>query len=499
MKTQIIQLEPHDDHISIRDKMNWSKTPRILLVFPRRRRFDLDTLDLKLLQRHAHSLGAELGLVTKSLAVIRAAKELGIPSFADNLAAQRGTWTPLGTQRRGKTKRRRPRPDLREARTSIHPQEANWRNHVSVRIMSLLLVGLALLSLLVAFIPSARITLHPERRTQSITIPVRASSDVQDVFIAGSVPAYTVQVTLTKERSLPASGQIAVPSQGARGSVIFRNLTDQPIRIPKGTIIRSVNDASIRFETEFEALVNAGVDEDIEVPVSALDFGESGNLDVDLLQAIEGDLRFSLAATNPAPTAGGGNSYVRVPTQRDREELREQMLVSLYAEMEKRVAQEMDENTLLFPDTLTEIEILEESYAPPEGDPADRLTLTTRITVEAQYAATADLETLAQAALSVSMSQGYTPEPDTLTYTLLGNFETDNLGVTTWQMHVEQELVPSISALQVAGWVQGQSPETAAQTLKTQLALQSTPTIEITPSWWMWLPIAPFRSEVIVE
>ena len=496
MKTQIIQLEPHDDHISIRDKMNWSKTPRILLVFPRRKRFDLDTLDLKLLQRHARSLGAELGLVTKSLTVIRSAEALGIPTFADNLAAQRGIWNP---QKHKKAKRRHARPDLREMRTSIHPQEAAWRGHSAVRLGSLLLASLALLSLLLAFIPSARITLHPERRTQSITIPVRASSDVQEVFIAGSVPAYTLRVVLTDQRSLAASGQIAIPSRGASGSVIFRNLTDQPVRIPKGTVVRSVNDASIRFETDFEALVNAGVDEDIEVPVSALNFGESGNLDVDLLQAIEGDLRFWLAATNPAPTSGGRDDLVRVPSLRDREDLRDQMLYAFNTNAPQLLMQDLSENDILFPDTLGKLEILDETYTPNEGEPGDALNLTMQIAIEAQYATAADLDTLARGALAASLPQGYTPEANSLTYAPLSNLETDTLGVTTWQMRVEQEIIPTISASQVAGWVQGQKVENAQQILKNEIELQNAPKIEITPSWWKWLPIAPFRIEVIVE
>jgi hypothetical protein len=37
MKTQIIQLESHDDIISIRDKMGWSQTSRILLVWPEKK------------------------------------------------------------------------------------------------------------------------------------------------------------------------------------------------------------------------------------------------------------------------------------------------------------------------------------------------------------------------------------------------------------------------------------------------------------------------------
>ena len=496
MKTQIIQLEPHDDHISIRDKMNWSKTPRILPIFPRRKRFDLDTLDLKLLQRHAHNLGAELGLVTKSLKVIRSAEALAIPTFADNLAAQRGTWIP---QKHNKVKRRRSHPDLREARTSVRPQEAKWRDHIVVRLGSLLLVGLALLSLLVAFIPSARITLYPERRQQSITIPVRASSDVQHVFIAGSVPAHTLRVVLTDERSLTASAQTAVPSQGASGSVIFRNLTDQPIRVPKGTIVRSIEDASIRFETDFEAIVNAGVDEDIEVPVSALSFGESGNLDVGLLQAIEGELRFSLAANNPEPTSGGRNDLVRVPSLRDREDLREQMIFGLTTDPDKLVAEGLGASDMLFPDTIGEIEILDETYSPPEGEPADRLTLEMQVAVEAQYATAADQEMLARAALAASLPPSYTPEADTLTYAPLGDLETDTLGVTTWKMRVEQKIIPTISTSQVAGWVQGQKLENAQEILKNELELQNAPKIEIIPSWWKWIPITPFRIEVVVE
>ena len=496
MKTQIIQLEPHDDHISIRDKMNWSKTPRILLVFPRRRRFDLDTLDLKLLQRHAHSLGAELGLVTKSLKVIRSAEALGIPTFANNLAAQRGIWAP---QKHKKTKQRHSRPDLRETRENVRLQEAGWRSHPITRISALTLVALALLSLLATFIPSARITLQPERRAQSITIPVRASVDVQDVFIAGSVPAHTLRVVLTEERSLAASGQIAVPSRGASGSVIFRNLTDQTIRVPKGTIVRSLDDASIRFETDFEAIVNAGVDEDIEVPVSALSFGESGNLNVDLLQAIEGDLRFSLAATNPEPTTGGSDDLVRVPSLRDREELREQVIFDLTTAPDKLIAEGLGTSDMLFPDTIGKIEILEETFSPPEGDPADHLTLEIQVAVEAQYATAAEQKTLAGAALAASLPPGYTPESDTLSYAPLGDLETDTLGVTTWKMRVEQEIIPIISASQVATWIQGQTLENAKKILNNELELQNVPKIEISPAWWKWLPIAPFRIEVIVE
>ncbi|HNO30793.1 MAG TPA: hypothetical protein PKI78_03330, partial [Anaerolineales bacterium] len=92
MKTKIITLESHDDLISVRDKLSWAKTPRILLVWPKYEKVTLRLLDLKILQRHADSLGAQLGLVTRRFKVRRDAESLGIPVFASSAAAQKQIW-----------------------------------------------------------------------------------------------------------------------------------------------------------------------------------------------------------------------------------------------------------------------------------------------------------------------------------------------------------------------------------------------------------------------
>src|SRR5512138_1642491 len=81
MKTQIITLESHDDLISVRDRMSWAKTPRILLVWPKYEKITLRQVDLKVLQRHAASLGAQLGLVTRRRRVRVEAEALHIPVF----------------------------------------------------------------------------------------------------------------------------------------------------------------------------------------------------------------------------------------------------------------------------------------------------------------------------------------------------------------------------------------------------------------------------------
>src|SRR5512141_519423 len=92
MKTQIIQLESHDDFISARDKMAWSKAPRILLFWPRKGRLLERELDLIALQRYAQSLGSQLGVVTGLPEVRANARDVGLPVFSSAVQAQRSPW-----------------------------------------------------------------------------------------------------------------------------------------------------------------------------------------------------------------------------------------------------------------------------------------------------------------------------------------------------------------------------------------------------------------------
>src|SRR6266536_4185172 len=173
MKTQIITLESHDDLISVRDRMSWAKTPRILLVCPKYEKVTLRQVDLKVLQRHASSLGAQLGLVTRARRVRDDAEALHIPVFESTGQAQRVSWpTP---RRRRRFAWHAPRKDLREQRKQASAKEEPWRAHPVVRVSAFLLGVMAVLTLVALFIPRAQITLNPISKTQSLILPVTAS------------------------------------------------------------------------------------------------------------------------------------------------------------------------------------------------------------------------------------------------------------------------------------------------------------------------------------
>ena len=116
MKTQVIQLDVHDDLISIRDRMAWAKTPRILLIWPKRGSVGVRPLDLTLLRRHAESLGADLGLVTRRADIRAAARELNISVFSRASDAQKKQWQERLSAH---PSRRFPRMDLRSVRQNL--------------------------------------------------------------------------------------------------------------------------------------------------------------------------------------------------------------------------------------------------------------------------------------------------------------------------------------------------------------------------------------------
>ena len=231
MKIQIIQLDEHDDIISARDKMAWCKTARILLLWPKEGKILTRYLDLVLLQRMSKSLGSQLGLVSRDREVKANADDLGIPVFTSVARAQRSYW---------KHNRTRPLPELtlkspRELRTTyvqirqIVPGEIK---SIFVRIGVFSSGLLAVLMLLAAFIPGAKVNITPNTSTQLIVFQVFASELIQAPNLNGSLPLKKISIDVEAKDSLPTSGQVAVPITAAAGYVEFSNLTDQAVEIP---------------------------------------------------------------------------------------------------------------------------------------------------------------------------------------------------------------------------------------------------------------------------
>lgn len=494
MKTQIITLEAHDDLISVRDKLSWAKTPRILLVWSKNEKITLRILDLKVLQRHADSLGAQLGIVTRILRVRRDAESLGIPVFESTTAAQRDLW-PVSAPRSRRIPNA-PRRDLRKIRNFVYEREAPWRTSLPGRVAAFTAGVMAVLALAGLFVPRAALTLYPEAQTQSIVIPVAASESVESMSITGAIPARMTSVLVNAEQSLAIVSRVSIPKSKSKGIARFTNLTQGEVNILAGTVVATKS--SIRFVTLHDTLLPAGPEEFVDIPVEALEPGAKGNIPADEIIIVEGPLGLSVSVTNPDPISGGTDTSVVGATDEDRSKLSGVVFENLSRSAIEEIRAQLGPDDLLLSDTLEAVEILREEFDPPAGQAGKTLILKMEVKFNARYISAEDLNQLSRSTLNASVPNGFSPFGSP-TLNRLTEPVTDSLGVTRFDLEVSQNLLRDVDRTQVFSMMRGHSLEDARSELFADLALRKAPQIIMTPSWWPWLPLIPFNVSVEME
>ena len=493
MKTTIITLESYDDLISVRDRMSWAKTPRILLVWPKFEKVTLRQVDLKVLQRHASSLGAQLGLVTRQRRVRADAEALGIPVFESTGKAQRVKWPRL---KQRKLTRKAPDKTLREQREQIQVREAAWRANPVARIITFSVGVISVLALVALFIPRARVQLNPVTKTQSIMVPVTASTSTKSVFVTGSIPAHERSIVVEGTQRVTVTGEGVVPQSKAKGVVIFRNLTQSAVSVPIGTIVTA---GDIRFATTELGVLNAGVGETVELKIEAVDGGLAGNLDAETINAVEGRLGLLLSVTNPEPTTGGRERASLQATDADRANAKKMLLKSLESDAHGSLVDEMKQGNVLFDKTFTLSQILLENYDPPAGTAGSQLTLTMQAEYTVQYADVSDLTELAALALNASLPSGYIVVSNAVDVKSVTDPVLLDDKSARWTIRAEREIVQQVNTARITQLIQGLGSSDAQSKLEDALPVVSAPKISLIPSWWPWVPIVPFRIEVVMQ
>ena len=497
MKTQIISLQSHDDLISVRDRMSWAKSPRILLVWPRFERIALRPLDLRILQQHAEYLGADLGLVTRSGSVRRNAEGFGIPVFRSTTKAQREPWRsrpPARAARRRSPARQA--GELRELRAALHKDRVSWTSSPFARIGFFLLGVLAVLSLAAMFVPRATIALSPMRQSQQMSLPAEVGALERSALVTASLPAQALKVTVSGTLSQSITSRATVPQTKARGKAHFQNLTQVALVIPAGTVVYGLAPGGVRYATLNETRLEADPNSFVEVPIEALSGGEAGNAPADTIQGIEGSLALSASVTNPGPITGGTDRETNVPSDADRQRLRGALLRALEQDAQNKSAASVARGDLLLENTLDMGKIAEETYDPPAGEAGSQLDLSMRVEYEAQYIKAEDLRRFAEAALNSSMPAGYQPIPDSLKIDLLQQPQADSSGKIRLTLDVGRDIVRTLDSFRANLLVRGLSPADASERLQSELPLANPPEIVLSPRWWPWLPLIPLRISV---
>ena len=508
MKTQIIRIELHDDAISVKDKMGWGQTARILLVWPLKGQILNRRLDLVYFKRHSTELGAQLAFVSKDKQVRYYAERLNIPVYSSISRAEMSHWRNLSRRKRLKIAQentpvhsrqdsdKKPKETIDELRRLAQPQPISWLMHPIPRLSIFSLGVLAVLALGAILLPSATIEITPNTHSKSVTISTSASTSLRNSALAGTLPAQKINITVEGRSSTPSTGSIDIPDEKAKGEVVFINLADHSILIPSGTAISTLDDDPVRFITLESGEVEPGASSN-KIPIEALQPGVDGNVLSNHILSIEGPLGLDMTVTNPIGTSKGSDQSSPAPDLSDYQEILDNILVELHKTATRELSTMLAPNDMVLGIDPVDYKILETVYSPESIQPSDNLQLTLRVEFSAFMVPGNEIISLAQSITEANSMEGFYCDPTSISvHPITPPIREDN-DVYNWDMQVDWNTGAVIEESNVISQILWKTPDEVVQMLSSDFPVDEEINITITPRWWTRLPILPFRVRLI--
>jgi hypothetical protein len=495
MKTTIIQLEEHDDVITVQDRLAWAKSARVVLIWPEEGRILTRLLDLVLVQRAGRQQGQQVGLVTHDPQVVEHARELGIPVFRNQKRALRSVWRRKPQRGRLLRPRRNIAPPAEELR-KIRPVRSHRPLSGGIRFIFFSLGLLAIIALILFLIPAATVYLPLERTDQEVEFSVWLSPEINSPTLAGKVPVNEDRVVIEEEGEIPSSGRISLPDQTASGHVIFTNLTVDAVVIGEGTVVLTLDTEPKRYITTQAARLAGGSGETIQVKVQAEAPGKIGNTISGSIRAVEGSIGLQVSVDNPEPIAGGTERTEVGPSAMDEQKLRQQ----LYTKMEKKAAEWLRgnyvEGAYTVQASIRQVMVIEEERIPAEGQPGASLRLRLKVEYQGWVVMGDNLRSAARNVLNSRLPDGMAVVEDTI-WLMFGEISPTENDEFLWRLTAKRQIAPTVEADQIIQLMLGKPREKILKELTEKFSLRSEPTILISPKWWPWLPA--IESQIRVE
>lgn len=487
MKTNVIQLEVHDDVISIKDKMAWQSCQRMILVWPKQGRILHNELELVLLNREARSLGAELALVTHHPVVREWALDSNLPLFASISAAEKTAWKP---DARGSISKKVPRgvQAIRDSRDKLPQQGSSKPTNPLISGLSILISVAALLALIVVILPQATVTYYPITSMQSIEVRVKASEVFSGINPSGNIPEKAMLVEVSGEKSMPSSGRVSIPTTKARGEVVFTNLTNAAVTLPAGTLLLAGDETLVSFNLVEAVIVPSGVEDTAVGQVEALVAGIDGNLSAESTWTLSGGMDALVTVSNPDAFSGGAGVETPSPNDEDYAALERQLLVDLMAQGLASLKADLSADVELIEPSLILDQILLSEQVNKTGEPADEAVLRMNVRLKVFAYQHSDLKAIADLVLASNQPAGFKPLNDEVSLNRVGDFRVDDFGQATWTVNASRVLVPDWPMEQTAKGLAGMKVADA-QAVLSGLFTQSAPAaVKVWFSRWPWMP-----------
>ncbi len=505
---EFVQLEAGEDAASVRDRLSFLRGKNVLLIWPEEGTALTRKLDLVLVQREAMRRAIRLALVTHDPQVMNHARELNISTFETIGASQRGRW------KRGRTKvfaNRYQRPDNEPEPQELMEVASRVRAPVKLPMPSFARLALVLLALTalggVAYLvlPSATVTLTiPVVRVSADSVitalPSATAVDVEN----GVIPARVQPVEIQEIGTRPTTGQQDVPDTFATGTVTFVNKGDTPIEIAAGTVVLATADVPVRFLTTSDALLPAGVDQRVDVPIEAAadSSGDKGNVAAGQINAVQASWADQVTVTNLTATSGGQTRVLPVVTQSDIDLLQSTIRQQLFTRALGELKSYLTESEFVIEETLSITSNRADwiKLSANVGDFAESVTMSMRAIVEGVIVNTRLGERVAFANLG-RVIQGRAIEPGSIVYARGPILSIGEDNSVQFVLTASAEVVPMLNTTDLSARIAGLTLDEAQTYLAGAAGLPAGTAADLTinsPWGGDRLPLLPLRITVRV-
>src|SRR5690606_24627506 len=101
--------------------------------------------------------------------------------------------------------------------------------------------------------------------------------------------------------------------------------------------------------------------------------------------------------------------------------------------------------------------------------------------------------------LNASLPSGFIASPSAVDVESIAEPELAEDGTVHWTIRAERTIYQQVNVAQVTHLIQGLGASEAQSRLDKTLPSSSDPRVSLSPSWWPWVPIVPFRIEVVTQ
>ncbi len=333
-----IQLNPDYKIEQLAREIINSSDPEIVIEVPENCSLLTNEINLRLLKFYAEEEEKEIIINGVEPALISLAQRLGISTVWNRDNQKSSGPVPFEPGYQGETK----------VIASSKPQDERPLSIKTSQYSRLIPAMVLLIFTLVMSIwwflqPKAVVMVYPKIQTLSFKSAVQIGSTFTDADIdKGNIPAEDLAQNFTITTQTVATGRKLVGITAAVGKVIIINGSNQPVLLPKGSILYGKN--GIHFRTDSDALIPKKVTKTelgiitgenygkAEVTITADKKGTIGNQPGKSINTIEGRYNNLLKVTNPLPTRNGIDQQVAIVDLNDvkkgEDEARKQMQLS---------------------------------------------------------------------------------------------------------------------------------------------------------------------------